>query len=178
MATRYFAGTLSRPTVKNVYDYRAAVDERTRNFIGTTDEETYQKIAPLVELGLHHEQQHEELLVTDIKHILAMSPLRPVYKERNGELTISKLPAAKFIPVPGGMFELGANGSGFAWDNEFPRHKTYVNDFGLMNRLVTCGEFLEFMNDGGYRNPLLWLSDGWECVTRRTLGSADVLDQS
>lgn len=158
-------GTLSRPTVSDIYTYRAAVDERTKQFVETTDEKTYAEIAPLIELGLHHEQQHQELLVTDVKHILATSPLRPVYKARNGKQLPAKIPAMKFIRLESGILEMGAVGGSFAWDNEFPRHKTFVNDFGLMNRLVTNGEYLEFVRDGGYQNPLLWLSDGWDAVT-------------
>lgn len=163
---RDIRGTLSRPTVKDVYAYRSAVNERTRKFIETMDEKTYSEVASLVELGLHHEQQHQELLVTDIKHILSMSPLRPVYKELSAKKMTIEIPKAKFIPLEGGVFEMGANGTGFAWDNEFPKHKTFVNDFSLMNRLVTNGEYLEFIDDGGYQNPLLWLSDGWDAVTR------------
>jgi len=163
---RDIRGTLSRPTVNDIYSYRKGVDERTRAFIANADEATYRTVAPIVELGLHHEQQHQELLVTDIKHILGMSPLRPVYKSVRAAKRSAPIPAAKFLPVEGGVFEMGADGNGFAWDNELPKHKTYIHDFRLMNRLVTCGEFLEFMNDGGYRNPLLWLSDGWDWVTR------------
>lgn len=163
---RDIRGTLSRPTVRDIYDYRAAVNERMHSFITSVDDTTYEKVAPLIALGLHHEQQHQELLVTDIKHILAMSPLQPMYKEPKALPQTVGVPQARFIPIEGGVFEMGAHGEGFAWDNETPRHKTYVNDFGMMNRLVTCGEFLEFIEDGGYRNPLLWLSDGWDWLTR------------
>lgn len=164
---RDIRGTLSRPTVQDVYDYRAAVDERTRSFIASLSGKEYEEIARLVELGLHHEQQHQELLVTDIKHILASNPLRPAYKSRPRTAKVPALTTPQnFVEVHGGAFELGWNGEGFAWDNEFPRHKTFVSDFALMNRLVTCGEFLEFINDGGYRNPLLWLSDGWDGVMK------------
>jgi ergothioneine biosynthesis protein EgtB len=166
--SRDVRGTLSRPTVKDVFEYRAAINERTRSFIRSVGHEEYEQIAALVELGLHHEQQHQELLVTDIKHILASNPLRPIYKSNSSHQSRTKsiVGPAKFIGIQGGMFEMGATKDGFAWDNEFPRHKAFVNDFGLMDRLVTCGEFLEFMNDGGYENPLLWLSDGWDVVTR------------
>ncbi len=165
---RDIRGTLSRPTVHDVREYRATINERTRSFLESVETAEYQQIAPLVELGLHHEQQHQELLVTDIKHILASNPLRPVYKQNAVERTLreSSISAAKFIGVQGGLFEMGAAPSGFAWDNEFPRHKAFTDDFGIMDRLVTCGEFLEFINDGGYNNPLLWLSDGWEAVTK------------
>ena len=168
-AARNMRGALSRPTVKDIYAYRAAVDERMSNLIETIEEKRYGEVAMLVELGLHHEQQHEELLVTDIKHILASNPLRPAYRDLNGKPATprgssSALPAARFKTIKGGIFELGAAEEGFAWDNERPRHKALVKDFSLMDRLVTCGEYLEFMNDGGYRDPLLWLSDGWDTI--------------
>ncbi len=164
--SRDIRGTLSRPTVKDVYDYRTAINEQTRSLIQSVGENDYRKVSALIELGLHHEQQHQELLVTDIKHLLASNPLRPVYKQTRPQMTKPLLSPVKFIGIQGGIFEMGAGNKGFAWDNELPRHKAFVNDFGLMDRLVTCGDFLEFMNDGGYQNPLLWLSDGWEIVTK------------
>jgi ergothioneine biosynthesis protein EgtB len=170
--SRDIRGTLSRPTVEDVYTYRAAIDDRTRSLIETVDEKHYAEVAMLVELGLHHEQQHQELLITDIKHILAMNPLRPVYRELKTDATKSEnrshatLPPSVYRSIKGGVFDFGAAADGFAWDNERPRHKALVLDFRLMNRLVSCGEYLEFMNDRGYENPLLWLSDGWDTVTR------------
>jgi len=166
---RDMRGTLSRPTVEDIYAYRAAVDERMHKLIETIQEKHYKEVAYLVELGLHHEQQHQELLVTDIKHILASNPLRPAYRDLNGKPRTAKaspgaLPLAKFKSIEGGTFELGASEEGFAWDNERPRHKALVNDFSLMDRLVTCGDYLAFINDGGYKNPLLWLSDGWDTI--------------
>jgi len=168
---RDIRGTLSRPTVREVYDYRSAIDERTRIFVRSVEETKYREIADLVILGLHHEQQHQELLVTDIKHILAFNPLRPAYRQQRGEARRpsknSGAPTAPtFVDVEGGVFQMGANGEGFAWDNERPKHSIFVNDFSLMNRLVTNGEYIQFMTDGGYENPLLWLSDGWDAVTR------------
>ena len=242
---RDMRGTLSRPTVEDIYAYRVAVDERMCNLVETIEEKRYGEVALLVELGLHHEQQHEELLVTDVKHILASNPLRPAYRGLNGKPRAAKgspgalppakfksveggtfelggwkrygevallvelglhheqqheellvtdvkhilasnplrpayrglngkpraakgspgaLPPAKFKSVEGGTFELGASEEGFAWDNERPRHKALVNDFSLMDRLVTCGDYLAFITDGGYKNPLLWLSDGWDTI--------------
>jgi len=167
--SRDIRGTLSRPTVEDVYAYRAAIDDRTRSLIDTVDEKQYADVAMLVELGLHHEQQHQELLVTDIKHIFAMNPLRPVYRELKEE-AMNRLrgpfPQPTYRNIGGCVFEVGAAANGFAWDNERPRHKALVHDCGLMDRLVSCGEYLEFMNDGGYGNPLLWLADGWDTVTR------------
>jgi ergothioneine biosynthesis protein EgtB len=170
---RDIRGTLSRPTVKDVYDYRSVVNDRMRSLITTIDEERYPEFAALVELGLHHEQQHTELLVTDIKHILAMNPLRPSYRSgwsRPGQQTPQsgqrKPLGSSFRKFIGGVHEFGAGGEGFVWDNERPRHKAYIGDFALLDRLVTCGEYLEFMNEGGYRDPLLWLSDGWDTSVR------------
>jgi ergothioneine biosynthesis protein EgtB len=167
---RDIRGTLSRPTVRDVYAYREAINERARRFIRSVEAGTYEEVTELMILGLHHEQQHQELLVTDIKHILASNPLRPVYRARNDNRMTTNdrgvFPSASYLSVEGGLFQLGANGDGFSWDNEHPRHNVFVNDFSLMNRLVTCGEYLQFINDGGYRNPHLWLSDGWDAVTR------------
>ncbi len=163
---RDIRGTLSRPTVQDIYNYRAAINERMHKLLSSAADRLYEEISPIAELGLHHEQQHQELLVTDIKHILATSPLYPVYKEKSETLARLKISEAQFIPISGGIVEIGANGNGFVWDNEFPKHKTFLADFGLMNRLVTCGEYLQFMQDSGYTNPLLWLSDGWEMVTQ------------
>jgi len=160
---RDIRGTLSRPTVEEVYGYREAINKRVIDLLGAADDKMYQKIAPLVELGLHHEQQHQELLVTDIKHILSMNPLRPAYKARKTSAG-GKEPAKSFVAFDEQVFCLGADQNGFSWDNERPQHKVFVNKFSLMNRPVTNGEYMEFMDDGGYTNPLLWLSDGWDTV--------------
>jgi len=163
-------GSLSRPSVTEVNHYRAFVDERINALIGSGEDRLLPEIAKLIELGLHHEQQHQELLVMDIKHIFASNPLRPVYQvstEPDGNKSSSvPAPAAKFLPTEGGIVCVGAPEEGFAYDNEHPRHEVLLKDFYLMNRLVTCGEYLEFMQEGGYQNPLLWLSDGWEAVNR------------
>jgi len=161
---RPLRGALSRPTVNEVNEYRHAIDERFERFINEVNEKDWPAVRGLTILGLNHEQQHQELLVTDIKHILATSPLNPVYRERTGEVPRGCVPE-QFVGFEGGLVEIGANGSGFSYDNEQPRHKTYLSDFKLANRLVTCGEFLEFMHDGGYDDPNLWLSDGWDWKT-------------
>ena len=164
-------GTLSRPTVREVYEYRSEIDRLMGDLLETSDEALFAKIAPLVELGLNHEQQHEELLMMDIKHILASNPLRPAYDEpmRVESLGNPSRPFAPphFIEFEGGISEIGANGDDFSYDNERPRHRVLLEDFALMDRLVTNAEFLEFIKDGGYRNPLLWLSDGWATVQAR-----------
>jgi ergothioneine biosynthesis protein EgtB len=154
-------GTLSRPTVSEVYEYRKAVDDRMAVFLGDIDDTVLAQVAPLIELGLNHEQQHQELFLTDIKHNLATNPLNPAYERRNfPEVTKSLLPL-QFVGFKGGLVEIGAEKDGFAYDNEGPRHQVYLNDFRIANRLVTCGEFLEFINSGGYQNADLWFSDAW-----------------
>jgi len=169
---RDIRGTLSRPTVEEVFSYREVVDERMHSLIQRADDGLWRELAPLVELGIHHEQQHQELLMTDVKYNFAMNPLKPLYRDghaakgRHADAPVGRPVAAAFLPVEGGIFEFGAPTGGFAWDNERPRHRALINDFGVMNRPVTCGEYLEFIEDGGYEDPLLWLSDGWDTVTR------------
>ncbi len=163
---RDIRGTLSRPSVDEIYAYRAAIDSRVRALVESMPDTEFRKLAGLLVLGLNHEQQHQELLITDIKHILASNPLQPPYLTKGANVTSSSatLEPARYVGFEGGTFEIGATGDRFAWDNEFPRHKVLLEDFSLMDRLVTCGEYLDFINDGGYQDPLLWLSDGWETV--------------
>ncbi|MDB5309203.1 MAG: ergothioneine biosynthesis protein EgtB [Gemmataceae bacterium] len=155
-------GLLSRPTVADVYTYRRAVDERMTGLIERVDGRTLGAIAPLVELGLNHEQQHQELLLTDLKHALGLNPLRPAYivAPAGGD------PAGGVLPLrweehPAGVRWIGHAGEGFAFDNESPRHRVFVDGFGIASRPATAGEFLAFVEDGGYDRPTLWLSDGW-----------------
>ena len=165
-------GVVSRPTVEEVYLYRSAIDERVADLINRCDEESFREVSRLIELGIHHEQQHQELLLTDIKHILGSSPLRPAYRKAPVDSgTPGDSPSSAWVPVEGGIFELGAEGDRFSWDNERPRHRTLVSEFLLQDRLVTCGEYTEFMSDGGYQNPLLWLSDGWDWVNAEGIDS-------
>ena len=162
---RDIRGTLSRPSVARVYEYRKIVDQRLRSLVESADDQLLAQIAPLIELGMHHEQQHQELLITDIKYNFATSPLRPPYTvTRGAPAKSSELVTARFHRCGGGLIEIGHPGSEFSWDNERPRHKTFVADFEILNRPVTCGEYTEFIRDGGYANTLLWLSDGWDMV--------------
>jgi len=155
-------GLLSRPTVEEVYRYRRHVDRSMIELLGRTDDESWARLEPLVALGLHHEQQHQELMLTDLKHILAVNPLRPVYRERRDGPGAASEPG--WFDYSGGVVEIGFGGTGFSFDNERPRHKVYLEDFRLGSRLVTNGEFLEFMEAGGYREPRYWLSEGWATV--------------
>ena len=157
-------GTLSRPTVSQVMDYRKAITARTTDFMDQVTEDQWPEVAGLIELGIHHEQQHQELFVYDIKHILACNPLRPVYREPDTKGEAAFAPDLKWIDFEGGLHQIGAEPGGFAYDNEFPRHQVFTRDFKLANHPVTCGEYLEFIRDGGYQKALLWLSDGWARV--------------
>ena len=156
-------GLLSRPTVDEIYRYRAHVDEAMLRLI---DDAVPGPLESLLELGLHHEQQHQELLLADIKHILAQNPLRPVYQSMNGSTgegieAGQARSSGEWISCGGGVTPIGHDGSGFAYDNESPRHHVYLEPYRLASRPVTNGEYIEFMEAGGYGNPRHWLSDGW-----------------
>jgi ergothioneine biosynthesis protein EgtB len=159
-------GLLSRPTVKDVYDYRKYVNDKVQNFIETADEKSLAKFAPIIEIGLNHEQQHQELILTDIKHVLSVNPLKPVYAERS--INKEPLPDSKlnWIEFPEGIYHIGSEGKRFCYDNETPRHKQYLKPFSLANRLVTNREYIDFIENGGYENTPLWLSDGWATVEK------------
>jgi ergothioneine biosynthesis protein EgtB len=151
-------GLMSRPSLDEVIAYRAHVDESMLRYLETSDERT----ASLIELGLNHEQQHQELIVTDMKHALWSMPLRPDRISR--PRAVSSSAPLSWIAFDGGIHEIGYGGESFAFDNEGPRHAVLLQPFRLASRLVTNAEYLEFMNDGGYRRPELWLSDGWDTV--------------
>jgi ergothioneine biosynthesis protein EgtB len=153
-------GVLSRPTVREVFAYRAQVDQQMAGLLDGATNELLGRIETTVELGLHHEQQHQELMLTDIKHVFASNPLRPVYRERPPS---SGGPAGPLCwkPFPPGVRCIGHGGAGFAFDNESPLHRVYVEGFQLASRPATNGDYLAFIEDGGYARPELWLSDGW-----------------
>jgi ergothioneine biosynthesis protein EgtB len=154
-------GLLSRPGAAEVRRYRAHVDAAVQTFIEGCDADSWSQARGTLELGLQHEQQHQELLLSDILHAFSCNPLLPAY----GEMPASPaMPAAQWLTHPGGVVEIGHAGSGFAFDNEGPRHPTLLQPFEIANRLVSCGEFAEFIADGGYRRPQFWLSDGWALV--------------
>ena len=156
-------GLISRPTVQETYVYRRYVDEHVLKLLGTLDEHRLAKLVPIFTLGLHHEQQHQELIVTDIKHVLSCNPLHPVYRAQ-APVHVQSVPPVEWVAFPEGISWIGHEGEGFAFDNEEPRHRQFVQPFQLASRLVTNGDYLEFMEDGGYDDPLLWLSEGWATV--------------
>ncbi len=155
-------GLLTRPTVDEIRRYRAHVDA---SLIGGLERGLLDGAARgVIELGLHHEQQHQELLLMDIKHVLFQNPLYPAYRETPAREP-TEAPAFAWIDCPGGIHSIGAEaGDGFAFDNEGPRHRVLLEPHRLANRLVTNAEYLEFIRDGGYRTPSLWLADGWALV--------------
>jgi ergothioneine biosynthesis protein EgtB len=148
---------LSRPTVNEVLDYRRAIDEKM-NSLPFSEE-----IIPLIELGINHEQQHQELILTDIKHVLSCNPLYPAYQKANLQ-TNKKSSPLSWKKFPESLVWSGYDGKGFCFDNERPRHRTFLESFELSSRPIACGEFLQFMEDGGYETPGLWLSAGWQQV--------------
>ncbi len=163
---RVARGMLSRPTVRDIRRYRAHVDQHMRSLIEHADEPSLAQIAPLLVLGLNHEQQHQELIVTDIKHVLAGQHEMPAIRHAP-KPSPSGVAAMDFIAFDGGLIEIGHDGNAFAFDNETPRHKTYVAPFRLASRPVSCGEYAAFIADGGYRRAEFWLSDGWAAVNGR-----------
>ncbi|HUF27707.1 MAG TPA: ergothioneine biosynthesis protein EgtB [Gemmatimonadaceae bacterium] len=159
-------GLVTRPTVREVLAYRAHVDDHLRSLLERVGDHADHPAAPVIELGLHHEQQHQELLLTDIKHVFWMNPLRPVYAAREPG---AASPSAElhWHRFPEDIHRIGHESDGFAFDNEGPAHRVYVDAFRLASRLVTNTEFLGFIEDGGYRRPELWLSSGWAVVQER-----------
>jgi ergothioneine biosynthesis protein EgtB len=152
-------GVISRPGAHDVGVYRDNVDARMRDLVSTLDEGTLGKLAGTIDLGFHHEQQHQELLLMDIKHVLSLNPLQPSYAGTRSPVTDPD--RLGWVDVEGGLVEIGHRGDGFSFDNELPLHQVHLEPFRLADRLVTNGEWLAFMADGGYRRPELWLSDGW-----------------
>ena len=157
-------GLLSRPTVTEVYAYRRHVDDAMARLIADTDGDDWPVAAERILIGLNHEQQHQELLVTDIKFNLAYNPLRPAYRADLPTDRPREPSALTFTAIDGGIVEIGAAGDGFGYDNEYPRHRVLLEGYQLADRLVTNAEWRDFIDDGGYRHPGLWLADGWTQV--------------
>lgn len=156
-------GMITRPGLEQILAYRKHVDLATDRFFKECDESTWRRAAPLIELGLHHEQQHQELILTDIKYTLSLNPYEAIY----APLTQPASDAGadlRWLPCRDIEVMIGHASDGFAYDNEYPRHKVLIHPYQLANRLVTCGEYLAFMNDGAYERPEFWLSDGWATV--------------
>ena len=156
-------GLMTRPTVEEITEYRAHVDRGMETLLSSAGEDQVARYSPVIVLGLNHAQQHQELLLTDIKHVFFQNPLYPIYRDLNPgrEAEVAEL---GWILYPEGLREIGHSGDGFGYDNETPRHRVFVDPFRLADRLITNGEYLEFMEAGGYDTPTPWLSDGWYAV--------------
>jgi len=156
-------GLMTRPTLEEINRYRRHVDRAIEQLFDRADDGQRARVDPLIEIGLHHEQQHQELICTDVKHLFSRNPLRPIYRDRprdEGE----PVGAPGFIPFDEGVYAIGHEGAGFAYDNEGPRHRVYLEPFAIADRPATNGEFIAFIEDGGYARPELWLDAGWATV--------------
>jgi ergothioneine biosynthesis protein EgtB len=172
MHRRDLRGLISRPTVREAQRYRASIDSHIDNLLSGANEKLLDEIEPILVLGIHHEQQHQELLVTDIKHVFAQNPLYPVFRERKTGGRSSATPGSQssplhFIGFDEATIEIGHDGRGFAYDNEEPQHRALVPAFSLASRPVTNGEYMAFIEDSGYTRPEFWLSLGWMTVNEQ-----------
>jgi ergothioneine biosynthesis protein EgtB len=156
-------GLLTRPTAAEVRDYRAHVDEALRRLIA---QDLPEEALALIETGIQHEQQHQELMLTDILALFAANPLIPAYRDPPAASISAPRATGAWRSFPGGIYPIGHSGTGFAYDNEGPRHDVLLRDYRLFSREVTNGEWIAFMEDGGYTTPTLWLSDGWGALQR------------
>jgi ergothioneine biosynthesis protein EgtB len=157
-------GLLSRPGLEEVLAYRSHVDEAMLGFLD--GEGPPSEAGALIELGLNHEQQHQELILTDVKHLLSRNPAKPAY-QKQWPLTPIRARERGWISFDAGLHEIGHAGPGFCFDNETPRHRVWLDAFRIATHPVTHGDYIEFIEDGGYRRPELWLSAGWDAVTAR-----------
>jgi ergothioneine biosynthesis protein EgtB len=160
-------GNMSRPSTDEVFAYRAYVDKKMQVFL---ESNPAKKILDLVILGLNHEQQHQELLITDVKYMLGHNPLFPVFNA-DFNLVKDRNSSKETIKIDAGVYEIGHQGVDFCYDNELGVHKVYVADFEIQNHLVTNGEYLEFMEAGGYADFNLWLDEGWSWVNTEQISS-------
>jgi ergothioneine biosynthesis protein EgtB len=160
-------GLLSRPGIAEIGRYRAHVDRAMAELVAGLGAARWREAAPLVVLGLEHEEQHQELILMDIKHVLSLNPLQPAYRAPTPAAPAAGAAPLAWLDFAGGLRQAGHDGAGFAFDNEGPRHKLWLEPYRLASRLVTCGEYLTFIEDGGYRRPEFWLSDGWASVQQQ-----------
>ncbi|HMO87257.1 MAG TPA: ergothioneine biosynthesis protein EgtB [Lacipirellulaceae bacterium] len=156
-------GLLSRPSLADVYEYRRHVDAAVTHMLAATPPAAIPRTADVMQWGLHHEQQHQELILTDVKHLLSLNPLYPTFRAAAASPP-GELAALQWIDVAEGIYEIGDPGQGFAYDNERPRHRVFLEPFQLASRPVASGEYRQFVEQGGYRRPELWLSEGWAAV--------------
>ena len=163
-------GLITRPNLEVIRTYRTYVDQHLQDFCLLKN--TPQAVKKLIQLGLHHEQQHQELILTDVKHLLSLNPLKPNYSEAlTGQAPLNTPRSSRWIECPGGLIWIGAEGHDFCFDNELPRHKQYLEPYRLASRLVSNQDYLDFILDGGYETPEIWLSDGWHWAKKRSIQS-------
>ncbi len=160
-------GNLSRPCVDKIYDYRKYVDKHIKKLLNSSIKIELKKI---IEIGIHHEKQHQELLLTDIKYIFGHNPLFPVYDKNFKELKI-ETQNQNWISIKEGLYSIGHKDDSFCYDNELGKHKVYLEDFKISNRLVTNAEYLEFVKDGGYNQVLLWHAEAWDWLQQNNIKS-------
>lgn len=162
-------GNLSRPTVSWVYDYRKYVTSALKEFFDSSPNLS-REVLEVMEIGCHHEKQHQELLITDIKYILGNNPLMPVYNDSFEENTVQDL-KQEWIKIEEGIYEIGHTKDSFSYDNELGAHKTYINNFEISNKLITNEEYLEFINAGGYKDVLLWHAEAWDWINSEEINA-------
>jgi ergothioneine biosynthesis protein EgtB len=167
MHRRDLRGLISRPTVQEAHRYRTSIDSHIDDLLGEADEQLLDEIEPILVLGIHHEQQHQELLVTDIKHVFAQNPLYPVYRAGRTRPPGTPIQPHYFVDFEKAIVEIGHDRHGFAYDNEGPRHQALVSAFSLASRPVTNGEYIAFIEDNGYARPEFWLSLGWMTINEQ-----------
>jgi ergothioneine biosynthesis protein EgtB len=167
MHRRDLRGMISRPTVSETRRYRASIDSHVDDLLSNASDPLLDDVEPLLVLGMHHEQQHQELLITDIKHVLAQNPLCPVFRQRNRDVAAKNITPVRFIDFEETVTAIGHDGDGFAYDNEGPQHQALVPAFSLATRPVTNGEYIAFIEDKSYARPEFWLSLGWMTVNEQ-----------
>ena len=167
MHRRDLRGLISRPTVKEAQRYRRSIDSHIDDLLSNAAEKLLDEIEPILILGIHHEQQHQELLVTDIKHVFAQNPLYPVFREQKIGIVPTQTTPMHFLDFEEKTVEVGHDGRGFAYDNESPRHRALIPAFSMASRPVTNGEYIAFIEDNGYARAEFWLSLGWLTVNEQ-----------
>ena len=171
-------GLLSRPTTDEVYAYRAHVNAAMEKLIESVGEGDWLEVSSRITLGCHHEEQHQELMLMDIKYNFSLNPLRPAYRSELPQSFLKEALPLNWIAYPAGLYQMGHAGEGFAFDNEGPCHGVYLAPYMLASRLVTNGEYLEFIAAGGYQRAELWLADGWHTVQEQHWQAPLYWDQS
>lgn len=167
MHRRDLRGLISRPTVAETFRFRKSIDAHVQELLEAADDELVSELEPVFIIGLHHEQQHQELLVTDIKNVFSHNPLHPIFRKRDDRMEKRETAPAGFVDFDETTLEIGHAGSDFSYDNEGPRHRALVLPFSLATRPVTNGEYLAFIESGGYTRPEFWLSLGWTTVNEQ-----------